>query len=1032
VIFRFGSFELDEETGEFRERGAPVAIQPKPLELLRVLLRERDRIVTNDELFRALWPDTVVTPGSLTRAVSLARRAIGDTHKGSLIRSHPRRGYRFTGRVLEVTREDRDASVTPTGVAGSIGARGTSDTAGAAGSPVGREDSLAALHRALAEAWRGRGRIALVSGPPGIGKTHLVEHFAGEAAAAGALVLTGRAREGDGVPAYWLWGQIVRQLLDAPLGALGEEIARDEELAALLPEGARPAPDADPADEASDAGRRRFLLFDHFTHALVRASRERPLVLVLEDLQWAMSGPLRLLEHLAYESADSALLLVGTIRDEPRERSHPLHRTLPLLRGLDRCQQIALERLSRGEVARLLEQRVGRRPPAELTSELYARTEGVPLFLREAIRLLEERGELRHPMRAARQGVALPEHALGFIRRALDALPETCLPVVTAASVIGRDFALPLVAAVANVSREAALDAFDTAERAGVMEPVPDAPASWRFTHALFQEAAYDALTAGTRARLHYRAAQRLERQNAEAPDRVIAELAHHHHRGLAVGDPERAYACAMRAARRAAEVWAYEQSAGHYEQAAAALDHREEADPYLRLETLLALGSAYRLAGERTRRREVLGEAMGLARSLGRAHDFARAAIGFCDISEWSVHDPEAAAAIAEAMQRLDDDGSLEWARLATRLAYLGARGRRAHAESAARRAVELTRCLDHPAALQEALYVLQLVLAGPDDFEERATLSRELAGLARGSLLRDPALIAQIDSACDALALGDADAARRRRARAADVAGERPHPGLAWHMRVYDTGLALLEGRLEDAEAAAEEAAELGRRIEHPYGPGCYSAHCAELAALRGDTARVIELMEPGLRARGGPQFWVKATLARAWLREGRGDAAREIFESMADGDLQDLPRNIRWTRSVVELAHLCADLDDAERARPLVALLSRVEHHHAVLPVPICYGGPVSFALARLAETLGRPDDAAELHRDAREAAEALGARPTVAAIRETLGRLLARRGEHRRAREALVAAEELAETLGMAGLARSARAALAGVR
>lgn len=1019
MIYRFGSFELDEDTGELRQDGAPVAVQPKPLELLRILLRERDRIVTNDELFEALWPDTVVTPGSLTRAVSLARRAIGDTHKGSLIRSHPRRGYRYTGPVVEMEREEPGARG-PTG-----SARG-----GEPADPlVGREDSLEVLRAALAEATRGRGGIVLVSGAPGIGKTRLVEHFAAEAGARGSLVLKGRARDGEGVPAYWLWGQIVRQLRDAPLGdALRDELGSDEALRALLPDAAPREPDPRPASDADDAGQRRFLLFDRFARTLSRVSRVRPLVLVLEDLQWARSGPLRLLEHVAFESVGDPLLVVGTVRDEPRARSHPLHRTLPLLGQLDRCRQIVLERFSRAEVASLLERRIGRRPPAELTSELYARTEGVPLFLREAIRLLEQRGELRHPERVARHGVALPEHALGFIRRSLDALPEACGDVVAAASVIGREFALPLVAAVADVPREAAVDAFDTAERAGVIEPLPDAPASWRFTHALFQEAAYDALTAGARARLHYRAAQRLERQHAEAPDRVIAELAHHHHRGLAVGDPERAYACAMRAARRAAEVWAYEQSASHYEQAAAALDHREEVDPFLRLETLLALGDAYRLAGERTRRREVLGEAMSLARSLGRAHDFARAAIGFCDISEWSVHDEHAAGAIAEAVERLKDDESLEWARLATRLAYLSARGERARAEKAARRAVELTRGLDQPIALQEALYVLHLVLAGPDDLEERATLADELAGLAHGSRMRDPALIALIDSACDAIALGDAEEARRRRVQAADVAGERPHPGLAWHMRVYDTGLALLEGRLDAAEELAEEAVALGRRIEHPYGEGCYAAHAAELAGLRGDADRVIELMEPGLRARGGPIHWVRALLARAYLQRGREDEARALFESLAGGDFQDVPRNIRWTRSVVELAHLCADLGDAARARPLFELLAPVEHHHGVLPVPICYGGPVSFALARLADTLGRPEDASDLYADAREAGEAVRARPTVAAVREARGRLHARRGERRRAREELAASADLADELGMAGLAESARSGL----
>ena len=77
MIYRFGPFELDEEAGELRRGGQPVPVQPKPLALLALLIRDRDRVVSQDELFEALWPGTAVTPGSLTRAVSHARRAAG-------------------------------------------------------------------------------------------------------------------------------------------------------------------------------------------------------------------------------------------------------------------------------------------------------------------------------------------------------------------------------------------------------------------------------------------------------------------------------------------------------------------------------------------------------------------------------------------------------------------------------------------------------------------------------------------------------------------------------------------------------------------------------------------------------------------------------------------------------------------------------------------------------------------------------------------------------------------------------------------
>ena len=102
MIYRFGVYELDEEAGELRRRGEPVDIQPKPFELLRILLKEHERVVASDELFDRLWPGVAVTPSSLTRAVSVARRAIGDTHKGDLLQSVARRGYRFVGEVRAI------------------------------------------------------------------------------------------------------------------------------------------------------------------------------------------------------------------------------------------------------------------------------------------------------------------------------------------------------------------------------------------------------------------------------------------------------------------------------------------------------------------------------------------------------------------------------------------------------------------------------------------------------------------------------------------------------------------------------------------------------------------------------------------------------------------------------------------------------------------------------------------------------------------------------------------------------------------
>jgi len=153
-------------------------------------------------------------------------------------------------------------------------------------------------------------------------------------------------------------------------------------------------------------------------------------VTVLEDLQSADPPSLRLLEHLAFEAASEPILVLASVREEFRERGHPLDRTLGVLRQHERTVELALGGFSRREVAALLARTLGRSAPSDLISELFVRREGVPLFLREVIRLLAERGVLEQPEKIPRSGIALPGRALDLIRRAFDALSDPARSLV--------------------------------------------------------------------------------------------------------------------------------------------------------------------------------------------------------------------------------------------------------------------------------------------------------------------------------------------------------------------------------------------------------------------------------------------------------------------------------------------------------------------------------------------------------------------------------------------------------------------------
>ncbi|MFO0687831.1 MAG: hypothetical protein U0900_03935, partial [Myxococcota bacterium] len=497
----------------------------------------------------------------------------------------------------------------------------------------------------------------------------------------------------------------------------------------------------------------------------------------------------------------------------------------------------------------------------------------------------------------------------------------------------------------------------------------------------------------GRRALLHRRAAVALEKQSLPDPFARSAELAHHHFESLAVGDPEAVLRHAGHAAEQASARLGWEEAALQLERMAIALDHVGRSRPLDKLEALLRAGEAHALARNPERRRATLREAAALARALDRPLEQARAAIAYCDLSEWSPHDPDALPLVDAALAALGPGHPRARAALETRRAYRQVRAARDEAQRLARDAVALARATGDPELVQESLYVLLFSLAGPDQLAERAALREELTASARRTTRRDTALIALLDLACDRLMMGDAAGARALRADAENLVAPSPHPGLRWHLATYDAGLAALEGRLDESEALARDALRFGLRARHPYAQGCFDMQTALVAFERGEPRVALERFGPMIERRGvvenAPIHWMVAFVARAVLASGDRARAEALWQRLAAPGLEAIPRNIRWTRSMVEIAHLCADLDLRDAAEALVALIEPSAEQHGVLPIPIGYGGPVRFALARLHGVRGDARRAREALDGAAEAAERLGAVEWLRRIRGTAG-------------------------------------------
>ncbi len=184
VIFTFGEFTLDSDRYDLRRGDTTIAIEPKIFDVLHFLVEHRDRVVHKEELLEALWPGEFVTDSVLPRCIATARKALGDTASlQTFIQTAHGRGYRFVGSVAEVKTT-------------------TSSVELAREVFIGREREFVQLEAATRDALSGAGRLIMIAGEPGIGKTRTADEAIHRAKEAGAQVLEGRCFEGGGAPPF--------------------------------------------------------------------------------------------------------------------------------------------------------------------------------------------------------------------------------------------------------------------------------------------------------------------------------------------------------------------------------------------------------------------------------------------------------------------------------------------------------------------------------------------------------------------------------------------------------------------------------------------------------------------------------------------------------------------------------------------------------------------------------------------------------------------------------------------------------------
>jgi tetratricopeptide (TPR) repeat protein len=809
---------------------------------------------------------------------------------------------------------------------------------------VGRGPALEALRAAAGDAAGRRGRLVLLAGEPGIGKTALLAEIAGEVANAGSLVFWAQCWDGDGAPGYWPWVQIVR----AGMAAGGDA----REAAMLLPE--RKATAHTGSGQATDA---RFRLFDAVVSMLAGLAAQRLVLVVVDDLHWADDGSLRLLEFAVRHLEAHSVLLLGAYRDE--DAGPELRRVAAM------AEHVNLLGLSRRHVATIMESLTGDTPTEVAAAEVWRRTGGNPLLIRELTRLVAPHTDRAGGRVPPRQ---LYDRVRDILERRFARLSQRCVDVLTVAAVCGPEVRVDLLATLAGDVDEVAR-LVDEAVAARVLDMPATAADPYRFAHDLFRETLVAGLPVEVRRRLHLEVARSLE-QRREAGEPVHpAELAAHFS-AAAPEAPAEALHYGMLAGDDSSRGLAFEEACGHYERALAALAFVAEPELSTRLDVLLRLGEARKCAGRAKAALESYREAADVARRLGDAEGLARAAVGVHGLG-WRDSHAESIGLLDEATRTLPGaDSGLRAQVLASLARALHHSWRERDWDRApvlAEEAVAIARALDDPHTLAFCLLALHDARWRPGTADERLPIIDEMLGAAVTAGNRDMEAQARLLRATAVIESGDPSGIDEldRYCRLCEELGHaRGHYGALSRRATA----ALLEGRLAEAEQGAEEAFALGHAIGEPDAGG-----------VRETLLWALQLVNGAWPADRGPSLdsepWPGLPLARAVRQVALGeiDAARHLLVRL---DLADLPRTYDL-ELLAFLSKAVAVAGHAEQQDRVYQMLRPHAGTHIVVGGCASYLGAVDHYLGLLARSLGRHDDARRHFEDAATLHERLGA-------------------------------------------------------
>ena len=800
---------------------------------------------------------------------------------------------------------------------------------------LGREVPQARLRDLLLGVAAGTRSVALVSGPAGIGKSSLVRATVDDV----ALLGWGTCVDAVAAPGYWPWSRV----LDAIAAAAGPTTtaATAGEDAPLLAAIGR---SFGPAAPSEGSERDRLLLMDAVSRWLVRVAAERgPVVVVLDDLQWADDSSLALLEFVARDPAAAAIAIISCYREDELAPS-ARRRLSDLSMSATRIELDGLDRSAAGVLAAEI---AGPLDPAEL-DDLFRRAGGHPVFTRELALLARDGGDGRRLPVAVRDAI---EHRLAL-------LPERTRTVLEVAALAGNAIATDVVLVASAMPRSAVDDALAAARSAGIV--AVDAAGRLQFAHDLYRETIAASMPADRQVAVHQQIGIALGERAARGLPVHPVDLAHHFTAAMAAGEASRAAHWALAAAAADVNSLAFGEAAAHlrrWREAVAA--SRVTADPREHTTVLMAEADALARAGMVEEARARLRTAHALTEGRGLADLCGEVALAVAELGA------PASARRGEVLRGLEDaldktaglDPDLE-ARLTARLArelHHSVAAERPRAGPLSEHAIKLGRTGAAPGTLVTSLLARHDVLWNPGSPLERIDLAREIVAVAeragddehvaQGNLLLANALL-ESGSAAFEPALAEC-------LRILDRLGQPRHRYTAATRRA---AVHLLQGNLGAAAAAIEDAAALGLSIREPDAENVRMSQRLELVKARGIPDELLEFGEAAVNHWTGAPIHAHSIAAGFCARAGDLSRARRHATIVADLGSSRADRYYFWSVGVRELAVAAIALDDRVTCETLLADLTPIAATCAVNGAVVAFAGSHGHPAGLLAAHLG----------------------------------------------------------------------------